>query len=123
MATFEQEQVVNRLSIDGEFSTITPTEQDLTNPDFRIKIKSLLFAGEVLIEFTKTNGESRVMKCTTSERFGAQYTTVAHLDESVSPGKVRKTNDEVCSVWDTKIGAWRSFRWANLKKVDYVNNI
>lgn len=122
MTTFEQEQVVTRLASGGNFTTINPTETDLANPEFRSKIKQLLFRGVVLVEFTKANGETRVMSCTTAEEFGAKHNPIVHLKETNSGLEVTKTkkeNTEVCPVWDTKLGAWRSFRWSSVKKIDY----
>jgi hypothetical protein len=120
--TFEQEQVVNRLSQAGEFKTYECTEQNLADPIFRRQIRSLLQNGFMLIEFTKTNGETRVMSCTLNEGLGARFTSTVHLEESAPSGSAapRKQNDEVCAVWDVKAEAWRSFRWSNLKKIDFV---
>lgn len=119
--TFEQEQVVNRLSQSGEFDTVECTEQNLGNSEFRRHIKNLLHEGLVLIEFTKTNGETRVMSCTLNEGLGARFTSVSHLQENAGGGQaVRKQNDDVCAVWDVKAEAWRSFRWSNLKKIDFA---
>jgi hypothetical protein len=36
--------------------------------------------------------------------------------QSKSP---KKTNEDVCAVWDIDAGAWRSFRWDRLKRIDY----
>jgi hypothetical protein len=121
--TFEQEQTVNRLKNTGEFVTIKCTDDMIQDLTFRSNVRYELLTGEVLIEFTKTNGETRVMRGTTSERLGAKHTSTVHLDEgSESSGKsIKKQNLEVCQIWDTKIGAWRSFRWSNLKKVEYIN--
>ena len=58
------------------------------------------------IIFNKVNGEERIMHCT--------------LHETVLPETSihnKKTNDEVLPVWDTDIGAWRSFRLDSIKDV------
>jgi hypothetical protein len=125
MTIFEQEQVVNRLSSEGNYATIECTETDLSNPEFRRKIRKILHNEIVLIEFTKANGETRVMSCTTSEKLGAKITVTVHLTEDGNGSgstvtKTKKENQDVCPVWDTKIEAWRSFRWSSLKKVDYA---
>ena len=58
------------------------------------------------IIFNKVNGEERIMHCT--------------LHETVLPETSihnKKKNDEVLPVWDTDIGAWRSFRLDSIKDV------
>lgn len=123
--TFEQEQIVNRLINSGGFVTVECTEDQVNDTLFRGTVKNLLYHGVVLIEFTKTNGEVRVMYATTSEQHGAQHTSAVHLEESSGTNsnvkKPKKQNSETCQVWDTKIGAWRSFRWSNLKKVEFIH--
>ena len=58
------------------------------------------------IIFNKVNGEERIMHCT--------------LHETVLPETSihnKKNNDEVLPVWDTDIGAWRSFRLDSVKDI------
>ena len=58
------------------------------------------------ITFNKVCGEERIMHCT--------------LHETVLPETSihnKKKNDEVLPVWDTDIGAWRSFRLDSVKDV------
>ena len=60
------------------------------------------------INFTKVNGEERVMNCTLNETL---------LPEAVTSDSEKKENLDVIAVWDTDKDAWRSFR------VDSVNSI
>jgi hypothetical protein len=122
---FEQKQIVNRLLNEGKFSTIDCSTEDTNNSEFRLKVKQLLSSGEILVEFFKVNGDIRVMNCTTSTSHGAKYYSTESINEAESDargGQRRhiKVNEDVCAVWDTKIGQWRSFRWSNLKKIDYI---
>tara|TARA_B110000285_G_C14813425_1_gene463033 strand:+ start:168 stop:404 length:237 start_codon:yes stop_codon:yes gene_type:complete len=60
------------------------------------------------INFTKVNGEERVMNCTLNETL---------LPEAITSDSEKKENLDVIAVWDTDKDAWRSFR------VDSVNSI
>jgi hypothetical protein len=60
------------------------------------------------INFTKVNGEERVMNCTLHETL---------LPEAITSDSEKKENLDVIAVWDTDKDAWRSFR------VDSVNYI
>ena len=64
------------------------------------------------------DGTDRAMICTLNEDFGAKYST----NETVVEGaerKTKKSNPDVCPVWDCEANAWRSFRWDRLKQIDY----
>lgn len=59
--------------------------------------------GVVEVNFTKVNGENRIMKSTLkSENLPPQI----DIEEAIS----KKKNDEVLAVWDTEAAGWRSFR-------------
>ena len=68
-------------------------------------IKDSLTKGIVELEFQKADETIRKMKAT--------------LQESIVPHTVTKKdkepNTEICIVWDTDLGEWRSFRWDRLK--------
>ena len=81
-------------------------------PEGRLWLKTILKEQEVIITFTKVNGEERVMTCT--------------LNEAIVPPTVRTETtkpkaevDSVCSVWDVTAQGWRSFRWSNVKQVQF----
>lgn len=65
------------------------------------------------ITFEKVDGTLRNMKCTLKESMLPSIP----LDEAPATGKVRKINDDVLPVWDTELGAWRSFRVNSVKSV------
>jgi hypothetical protein len=75
-------------------------------------IRGLLQEREVRVDFEKTNGEFRSMKCTLNAELGAKYT----VNES-KPTK--QPNPDVCVVWDVAQQAWRSFRWDRVKKIQF----
>lgn len=74
-------------------------------------LQGLLREGPVLVTFTKSSGEERVMKCT--------------LREGVVPLYEKKTNREkaenknILSVWDLDKEEWRSFRLDSIKTVEF----
>lgn len=64
---------------------------------------SLLKTSKCTVEFTKVDGEKRTMPCTLNPAFMPE--------QPVLEGKaVKKTNDNVISVWCLDKAAWRSFR-------------
>lgn len=81
---------------------------------FREWVQGLLKDSEVTIDFIKSNGEFRSMKCTLSEQHGAKYTMNENKDRPA-----RKPNLEVCVVWDCNQNAWRSFRWDRVKRIQF----
>ncbi len=83
------------------------------NDDQKTEILSNLKTGEVIVTFTKVNGDKRVMTCTLNEA----VLPPAKKDEPLTQKKVREINPEVCSVWDVNAQGWRSFRWDNVVEV------
>lgn len=72
-------------------------------------IKEMLQGGQVIyVEFTKKNGDKRVMNCTTN---------LDLIPESEHPSEDRANyiNEEVVRAYDVDAEGWRSFR------VDSVN--
>lgn len=63
-----------------------------------------------VVTFTKKNGEERIMSCTLNEEFLPEQVALEELTNT------RKGNPDVLAVWDTDIGAWRSFRWDSIKE-------
>ena len=61
------------------------------------------------VHFVKTNGESRVMRCTLMPRLLPQ-SYVNNLDEQNEEKNFHQQNDNVIACWDVEKGGWRSFR-------------
>lgn len=76
-------------------------------------VKSELNRNIVNIQFEKSDGTLRTLHGTTSTDHGAVYTVNENTEKTKTP------NPNVCVVWDTAIGAWRSFRWDRLKSIDF----
>ena len=85
----------------------------IMNEDQKTEILGNLKTGEVVVTFTKVNGDKRVMTCTLNEA----VLPPAKKDEPLTQKKVRAINPEVCSVWDVNAQGWRSFRWDNVVEV------
>ncbi len=64
------------------------------------------------IEFTKVNGETRVMKCT----LDPSIIPAATKEDPLSQKKVRAVSEEVLPVWDVDKEQWRSFRVENVTR-------
>ena len=69
------------------------------------------------ITFTKVDGTTRVMKCTLNRSLTEFTTPVSKAF------KERTKNEEVIAVWDVENSAWRSFRLANVTKVENLGVI
>ena len=76
----------------------------------RDEIVEMLKSNVCKVEFTKVNGDKRLMTCTLQESF----LPPAKKDDPLTQKKVREINPEVVSVWDTNAKGWRSFRVANV---------
>jgi hypothetical protein len=76
----------------------------------RDEIVEMLKDNVCKVEFTKVNGDKRLMTCTLQESF----LPPAKKDDPLTQKKVREINPEVVSVWDTNAKGWRSFRVANV---------
>jgi hypothetical protein len=114
---FEQQQLMRRLQEGGDFNTAEFSGEDMNF--LKSQIKTLLHEGPQLVEFVKADGTVRVMNCTLSDLHGAKYTQTPLVETAAESRKPKKPNEEVCAVWDIDAGAWRSFRWDRLKRIDY----
>jgi hypothetical protein len=123
---FEKEQVWRRLVSTGEHETYYVQATEDERESFRQWVKSLLWEQVVMVEFVKADGSVRIMECTLNDAHGAKYTEQNPTDgqtDRLIPEGVEKTprrpNNDVCTAWDVKQGAWRSFRWDRLKRIDF----
>jgi hypothetical protein len=80
----------------------------------RNELKELLKNNRCEVTFTKVNGEVRVMPCTLMEsELPAQPATAT---------TETKVNEETLSVWCLDKKSWRSFRVANVTKIEVLNH-
>jgi hypothetical protein len=61
----------------------------------------------VEITFAKKDGTLREMKCTLKEGI------IPKVDNP-------KTSDTLCTVWDTVLNEWRSFKFENIKQINFM---
>ena len=80
----------------------------------RQEIIDKLKAGVCEVTFTKVDGTERTMQCTLSEH----YLPKATKEDPVSQEKVRNVNEQVIVAYCPDKKAWRSFRVANVTKLD-----
>jgi hypothetical protein len=86
-----------------------PTKADL---------KNLLEQNVLVVDFTKLNGDKRVMTCTLREDMKPRATKT----DAMSQKAVREVSDAVVSVWDVNARGWRSFRYDRVNKVDIIED-
>mgnify|MGYP001264473181 CR=1 FL=1 len=84
-----------------------PTKADL---------KFQLEQNVLVVDFTKLNGDKRVMTCTLRE----DMKPAATKTDAMSQKKVREISDAVVSVWDVNAKGWRSFRYDRINAVNIV---
>ena len=84
-----------------------------TKPD----LKNLLEQNVLTVDFTKLNGDKRVMTCTLREDMKPRATK----DDAMSQKAVREVSDAVVSVWDVNAKGWRSFRYDRVNAVNIVD--
>lgn len=88
--------------------------EGLSQQEKRDLILALLHDGEIVVEFTKVNGEVRKMPCTLAESLlpppPVHYTNTDSPIDFPKPKKERKQNLDVISVFCTDKQEWRSFR-------------
>ena len=70
----------------------------------------------VEVEFTKSNGENRKMKCTLLE----EYLPVKEVKEGDENKPARKKSETSISVWDVEAIGWRSFKIDSLISFNIV---
>jgi hypothetical protein len=83
----------------------------------RTDLEKMLEQNVLVVDFTKLNGDKRVMTCTLREDMKPPATK----KDPMSQEKVRKVSDAVVSVWDVNAKGWRSFRYERVNKVDIVD--
>jgi hypothetical protein len=82
----------------------------------KVDLKNLLEQNVVVVDFTKLNGDKRVMTCTLREDMKPRATK----DDTMSQKAVREVSDAVVSVWDVNAKGWRSFRYDRINSTEVV---
>lgn len=96
---------------------VSDTVANLKGIPTRKDLKNILSQNVLEVDFTKLNGDKRVMTCTLREDMKPR----ASKDDAMSQKKVREVSDAVVNVWDVNAQGWRSFRYDRLNSINYVD--
>ena len=108
--------IQNTETTTNEFS-VSETIANLKGIPTRKDLQNILSQNVLVVDFTKLNGDKRVMTCTLREDMKPPATK----DDTMSQKKVREINrEELVSVWDVNAKGWRSFRYNRINSVDIV---
>ena len=98
-------------------SSVSETVANIKGIPTKPDLKGLLEQNVLVVDFTKLNGDKRVMTCTLRE----DIKPAATKTDAMSQKKVREISDAVVSVWDVNARGWRSFRYDRINAVDVVD--
>jgi hypothetical protein len=98
-------------------SLASETVASLKGIPTKTDLKNLLEQNVLTVDFTKLDGDKRVMTCTLREDMKPHATKT----DAMSQKKVREVSDAVVSVWDVNARGWRSFRYDRINSVDIVD--
>ena len=80
-------------------------------------LRGLLRKQEVVVTFTKKNGEERKMTSTLNfDLIPKEF----HPKTQVTEDKKEDKEPTLLAVYDVNAKGWRSFLWANVKQVDFT---
>src|SRR6056300_1823445 len=108
--------IQNTETTTNEFS-VSETIANLKGIPTRKDLQNILSQNVLVVDFTKLNGDKRVMTCTLREDIKPPATK----DDTMSQKKVREISDKVVGVWDVNAKGWRSFRYERINSVDIVD--
>jgi hypothetical protein len=95
---------------------VSDTVASLKGIPTKADLKNQLEQNVVEVDFTKLNGDKRVMTCT----LRSDMKPSATKDDAMSQKAVREVSDAVVSVWDVNAKGWRSFRYDRVNSVKIV---
>jgi hypothetical protein len=113
----EKVQTMQNTETTGTQSSVSETVASLKGIPTQEELKLLLAHNVLVIDFTKLNGDKRVMTCTLREDMKPPATK----DDTMSQKKVREISDKVVGVWDVNAKGWRSMRYERINAVDIVD--
>jgi hypothetical protein len=113
----EKAQMMQNTETTGTQSSVSETVATLKGIPTKEDLKNLLEQNVLTVDFTKLNGDKRVMTCT----LRGDMKPPATKTDTMSQKKVREVSNEVVSVWDVNAKGWRSFRYERVNAVDIVN--
>ena len=112
----EKVQTMQNTETTGMQSSVSETVATLKGIPTKADLKAQLEQNVLVVDFTKLNGDKRVMTCTLRE----DIKPAATKTDTMSQKKVREISDAVVSVWDVNAKGWRSFRYDRINTVEIV---
>jgi len=112
----EKAQTTTNTETTGTQSLVSETVATLKGIPTKADLKFQLEQNVVVVDFTKLNGDKRVMTCTLREDMKPRATKT----DTMSQKAVREISDAVVSVWDVNAKGWRSFRYDRINAVNIV---
>ena len=113
----EKAQTMQNTETTGTQSSVSETVASLKGIPTKADLKNLLDQNVVVVDFTKLNGDKRIMTCTLREDMKPPATKT----DTMSQKKVREISDAVLSVWDVNARGWRSFRYDRINSVNIID--
>ena len=113
----EKVQTMQNTETTGTQFSVSETVASLKGIPTKTDLKNLLDQNVVVVDFTKLNGDKRVMTCTLREDMKPPATKT----DTMSQKKVREISDAVVSVWDVNARGWRSFRYDRINSVNIID--
>ena len=96
------------------------THKEFDTVESKEWLRTLLREQNVVVTFAKVNGDERVMTCTLKEEFIPEEHRPKLKDTHPLKEMEEPKEDKTCTVYDVNAKGWRSFRWANVKKIDFA---
>jgi hypothetical protein len=113
----EKVQTMQNTETTGMQSSVSETVASLKGIPTKADLKAQLEQNVLVVDFTKLNGDERVMTCTLRE----DIKPAATKTDTMSQKKVREISDAVVSVWDVNAKGWRSFRYDRINSVNIID--
>ena len=113
----EKAEMMQNTETTGTQSSVSDTVASLKGIPTKADLNNLLEQNVLTVDFTKLNGDKRVMTCTLREDMKPRATK----DDTMSQKKIREISDKVVGVWDVNAKGWRSFRYERINSVDIVD--
>ena len=113
----EKAQTMQNTETTGTQFSVSETVASLKGIPTKTDLKNLLDQNVVVVDFTKLNGDKRVMTCKLREDMKPPATKT----DTMSQKKVREISDAVVSVWDVNAKGWRSFRYDRINSVNIID--
>lgn len=114
----EKAQTMQNTETTTTESLVSETVAALKGIPTKTDLKNLLEQNVLTVDFTKLDGDRRVMTCTLREDMKPRATKT----DAMSQKAVREVSDAVVSVWDVNAQGWRSFRYDRINSVNIVDD-